>query len=52
MIEEELLDEFASTEEGKVAIRAVFKLLSKLITRVLLLLLLVDFKISCRFLNQ
>lgn len=34
-IEEEILDEFAPTEEGKVEINTVFKWLSKLVARVL-----------------
>lgn len=35
IIEEEILDEFAPTEEGKVEINTVFKWLSKLVARVL-----------------
>lgn len=35
IIEEEILDEFAPIEEGKVEINTVFKWLSKLVARVL-----------------
>ena len=35
IIEEEILDEFAPTEKGKVEINTVFKWLSKLVARVL-----------------